>query len=789
MRTVSIPAYRLPRYIRLLLVTAACLAVTAAPVAGGDQVYLELEADGIEDLGSGWAYEGWLIVDGAPVSTGVFTVSDDGEPSRRHFAVTVDDGAAVGAFVLTIEPVPDMDSAPSAVHLLGGDFSGSMADLTAGHPAALGDDFSSAAGMYILNAPSGGEGADYRNGIWWLDPDAGPGPSLSLPDLPEGWAYEGWVVGPGGPMTTGRFTDVAGDDSDAGGITAGPFETPPFPGQDLLNPPTDLTSGYAAVVSIEPEPDNSPAPFTLKPLVDGDIDDVGAGVLQSMMNNAAAFPTGSLTMRMSEVTTETAHLRLDLTGLDDLGPDFAYEGWLIVDGAAVSTGVFTVAGGVPSQAYFPTEVDSLDAITTFVLTIEPVPDPDPAPSPVHLLGGDFGSPRAWLSVAHPAALGTDFETIEGPYILNAPSAGATRDYRNGIWWLDPEAGPGPTLVLPDLPDGWVYEGWVVGSEGPVTTGRFSSASGADSDGKGPDAGPEDAPPFPGQDYVDPSRDLTSGYAAVISVEPEPDNSPGPFTLKPLLDPSIDDVGEGVLQPMARNPASLPTGWAVLLEPVTIPGGGHTPGFAGSMWRSNLELRNGDTMHRRVIIQLLEADRANPDPEWTMVMLAPGSAVRYEDAFDAFFDYTGTGALRILRDSYGVQATTRTFNELPDGSPGQGIGPHLTADALTWGRPGTLIGLSESPSLDSGCRTNIGLVNDTGFEVVVHVDLYRGDASYIGTVTATLEAFEQTQLNRVFPEAVDVGSAVVWTSTPGGRFFAWASKVDNPSGDPTFIAAQ
>ena len=53
--------------------------------------------------------------------------------------------------------------------------------------------------------------------------------------------------------------------------------------------------GYAAVISVEPSPDNSPAPFTLKPLVDSDVIDVGAGVLQTMVNTAATFPTGTAT--------------------------------------------------------------------------------------------------------------------------------------------------------------------------------------------------------------------------------------------------------------------------------------------------------------------------------------------------------------------------------------------------------------------------------------------------------------------------------------------------------------
>jgi hypothetical protein len=195
---------------------------------------------------------------------------------------------------LTIEPSPDNDPAPASTHYLAGDFSGGSATVTVEDPAALGDDFLSASGPYILNTPStSGDDSDYSSGIWWLDPNAGPGATLDLPTLPDGWVYEGWVVGNSGPITTGRFTMSAGADSDQGGPTAGPDGVPPFPGQDYINPLIDLI-GYAAVISIEPEPDNSAGPFTLKPLVDGNIEDVGIGVLQNMGNNASLFPTGTV---------------------------------------------------------------------------------------------------------------------------------------------------------------------------------------------------------------------------------------------------------------------------------------------------------------------------------------------------------------------------------------------------------------------------------------------------------------------------------------------------------------
>jgi hypothetical protein len=253
---------------------------------------------------------------------------------------------------------------------------------------------------------------------------------------------------------------------------------------------------------------------------------------------------------------EMAVLSLDLVGLEELGPDWAYEGWLIVDGAPVSTGVFTVDGeGMASNYVFEIDAEQLAAAELFVLTIEPVPDPEPAPSQVHILAGVFEDDSAGLSIAHPAALGTDFSSAAGStYILGIPSSGMADDsYTSGIWF--------DGLNLPELPAGWVYEGWVVGMDGPISTGRFVSASGTDSDGTSPTAGPNPGPAIPGQDFLDPAIFLTNGYVVVISVEPDPDNSPAPFTLNPLVDMNIEDVGDHGAQELTYSSDSFPTGTA------------------------------------------------------------------------------------------------------------------------------------------------------------------------------------------------------------------------------------
>ena len=261
---------------------------------------LTLNFDGLEDLGSDYAYEGWIIANGQAITTGVFRVDANGQLSESSFTVSQEDLDAATTFVLTIEPSPDPDPGPSEVHILAGDFQGNNANLTIDHRAAIGSDFTTSTGSYILATPTdGGSDTDETSGVWWLNPGAGPGAGLDLPALPAGWIYEGWAVIDGIPVTTGRFNLVTGSD-DFNGFS-GTAGGPPFPGEDFLtNAPEGLTfptdlSNRTVVISVEPVPDNSPAPFTLKPLVGAVPANAADHTLYDMANNAVATnPTGTV---------------------------------------------------------------------------------------------------------------------------------------------------------------------------------------------------------------------------------------------------------------------------------------------------------------------------------------------------------------------------------------------------------------------------------------------------------------------------------------------------------------
>jgi hypothetical protein len=248
-----------------------------------------------------------------------------------------------------------------------------------------------------------------------------------------------------------------------------------------------------------------------------------------------------------------------------------YELWVVKGVRKESAGSFNVTSGGqlvdgfghPARFFSRTDPSSADAV---VVTIEPDPDPDPGPSGIAVLAGSPGQSLATLRF--PANLGA----MAGSFILATPTDDVSTNESAGVWFLDPAGGPGPSLALPDLPTGWVFEGWGVTQDTPLTTGRFTEASGADS--AAPFSGPKPGPPFPGEDFlqnlppaVTPPVDLADGNSAIV-VTIEPDLSgfdptgDGPFSIKPLLAPVPQDAPTHSTLGLQRDLSTVPRGRAI-----------------------------------------------------------------------------------------------------------------------------------------------------------------------------------------------------------------------------------
>ncbi len=268
--------------------------------------------------------------------------------------------------------------------------------------------------------------------------------------------------------------------------------------------------------------------------------------------------------------------------------------------------------------------------------------------------------------------------------------------------------------------------------------------------------------------------------------------------------TTDDVlsGEQAV-PLARSapPAALEPSTG----PIYVPAAAHASGMNGASWRTDLEVHNPGSTAVTFDVTLLRQNADNGgSPATRRFSLGPQQSVRYADALASLFGFTGAAALRLTSAPGPILANSRTYNLIGPNSVGLPVGasfgqyvPGLPeAEAIGYGEEGRLTQLSHrDASALTGFRTNIGFVNTTGSPIDMKVDLYKADGALLGTVqdpATHLPPWGFAQVNAVFgpfTASLEDGYAVVRTSTPGGRFFAFATVIDNHlTGDPIFIPA-
>lgn len=224
--------------------------------------------------------------------------------------------------------------------------------------------------------------------------------------------------------------------------------------------------------------------------------------------------------------------------------------------------------------------------------------------------------------------------------------------------------------------------------------------------------------------------------------------------------------------------------------VWVPTAAHNTGSGGSAWRTDLEIANPGTTSVSYVVELLKKNQANPTPLHKSFTLDAGLTVRYPDLVLAQFGFEGSGALRITPTGGRLVATSRTYNQTAKGTYGQFV-PGLPEDqAIIYGSQGRLVQLSQSATTTTGSRTNIGFVNATNMPIHIEVKLYSSTGAALGTLGYDLEAYDYQQVDKIFTKvpaaSVVDGFAVLRTTTIGGRFFAYASVIDNITSDPVCV---
>ena len=269
------------------------------------KVQVRLEIENLPPLESGFHYQAWARIGLNDLGTESFNkaanggyINNSGQFVQNVF-VFEDDVSSASQIFITIEDKRDSDALPSGSVVLAGDVVNSVATLSVTHELALGTGFGSAAGQFMLFSNAFGGSASDMSGVWFTGGNSTTlTPGLTLPALPDGWVYEGWIELGDALLSTGTFRD--GNTHDLNRRYSN-TDTPPFPGEDFLeNAPAGVTfpinpaSGIVKV-TVEPFPDDWSAPFGIT-VLSGTVPAAPSARTPYPMSASFAAPSGTATL-------------------------------------------------------------------------------------------------------------------------------------------------------------------------------------------------------------------------------------------------------------------------------------------------------------------------------------------------------------------------------------------------------------------------------------------------------------------------------------------------------------
>lgn len=223
--------------------------------------------------------------------------------------------------------------------------------------------------------------------------------------------------------------------------------------------------------------------------------------------------------------------------------------------------------------------------------------------------------------------------------------------------------------------------------------------------------------------------------------------------------------------------------------LVIPAVAHTAGAGNSLWRSDVRIFNtgagggddqGGGASASVTISFYPANVANGTPQTKVLSLGAQELLALDDVLQSTFSGT-SGALRI-ESNQPLFVTSRTYNQSSGGTFGQDI-PAIGLDqALTANNAARFSGLT-----NRGYRTNVGFFNAGATAADILLELRGNDGASAGKKTLHLDANTMTQVNDAFGfvgATIDAGTLTI--SSTGGSVLAYASVIDNASGDPVYV---
>ncbi len=223
-----------------------------------------------------------------------------------------------------------------------------------------------------------------------------------------------------------------------------------------------------------------------------------------------------------------------------------------------------------------------------------------------------------------------------------------------------------------------------------------------------------------------------------------------------------------------------------LETWWIPAAASNPGLHGTLWTTNLWLYSQVIDEDITVTASFFPDQlGTPTPIQAEIDLPPNRPVEIEDAVASLFGENRPGSIR-LECPYPFHAKSRTSNSGGSaGVYGQGIPAFSIADTA----PGyTLLGAANRPGPD-GTRSNIGIANTSTLTQTVHI-FARDPVTLDSYGSASVEigpfGWYQADLFEILGAAEQTIELADVSVFPSALFLVYLSRVDNRSGDGTFV---
>jgi hypothetical protein len=244
---------------------------------------------------------------------------------------------------------------------------------------------------------------------------------------------------------------------------------------------------------------------------------------------------------------------------------------------------------------------------------------------------------------------------------------------------------------------------------------------------------------------------------------------------------IDNTTNDAIFTVAQKILGLPS------ESVqTLAVAAHTAGAFGTQWKTDLRLFNAADAPQEIAATYRPVGGGAVTRP---VLMAAHQTMPFSDVLAQLFEtVSDTRGALILQSPSPLVAGGRIYTG-GQATYGQDVPTFRSDQSIRAGGRKTLLGLRSGAEF----RTNLGLTEITGGTAVVHILVQNLDGIPLGMIPVELEPGQHIQLNAIF-EMLGLseerqGYATVEVTAGDGSVLAYASMVDNRTGDAVYIPAQ